>query len=178
MTDDELTQLRVEAWKTTVQVQQHFNDIGLRIRALVITVLTAAVGAAALALEQGKASLGAGIFAIGAVSTVLFWFVDEVWYHRLLLASVRHGEALEESLPAGFGLSRAVRLGSPWTVPGSKKQLRSTDKLRVFYIGIVGLLLVLAVIALLDGIGSAVMGHINAAPTPTVAMPTPTHKHP
>jgi hypothetical protein len=177
MTDDELTKLRVEAWKTTVQVQQHFNDIELRIRSLVITVLTAVVGAAALALEQGKASLGAGILAIGAGSTALFWFVDEVWYHRLLLASVKHGETLEDALPAGFGLSRGIRLGSPWQVPGSTKELHSTDKLRVFYIGIVGLLLVLAIAALLYGIGSAVVSHASASPTPTIATPTPTHKH-
>ena len=45
MNDPELRKLQVEAWKTTVQVQEHFNEIEMKIRALAITVLTAGIGA-------------------------------------------------------------------------------------------------------------------------------------
>jgi len=185
MDDDELTKLRVEAWKMTVQVQQHFNDIELRIRNLAITVFTAVVGAAALAVEQGKAGLAAVILVLGVVAMGLFWFVDEVWYHQLLVGSVKHGEALEGSLPAGFALSKAISAASGWKLPygwsvpftKGKNELRSKHKLRVFYAGIGIILLAFTAAAILIGIGGAVVSHTNASPTPIAATPSPTQKH-
>src|SRR5438132_1388440 len=101
----------------TVTVQQHFNDIELRIRALVITVLTAVVGAAALAVQQNRADLGAAIAFVGILATVVFWFVDEIWYHRLLIGAVKNGLELEGILPTGFGLTKAIGDASPWKAP-------------------------------------------------------------
>jgi len=39
-------------WKTTVVVQQHFNDLELRIRNFAVTLLVTVIGAAALALKE------------------------------------------------------------------------------------------------------------------------------
>jgi hypothetical protein len=185
MDDDELTKLRVEAWKTTVQVQQHFNDIELRIRNLAITVFTAVVGAAALAVEQGKAPLGAVLLVLGVLAMALFWFVDEVWYHQLLIGSVKRGASLEDSLPSGFGLTHSISEASAWKMPfgwsvpltKGKKELHSTHKLRIFYVGTSIILLGLAVAAVLFGLGSAVVSRATASPTPVVASPTPNHTH-
>ena len=178
MTDPELDRL-VEAWKMTVQVQQHFNDIELRIRALVITVLTAVVGAVAVAVQQNRADLGAAIAFVGIIATVVFWFVDEIWYHRLLLGSVQNGLVLEGILPTGFGLTKAIGDSSPWTAPAilGGKTLHSTDKLRVFY---VGLGLMLAVVFLIAG-GLALAGRTTSPASTSGAAshstPSPSNKH-
>src|SRR5262245_38636337 len=100
----ELTKLRVEAWKTTIQVQQHFNDIEMKIPCLAITVLTAVLAAAAVAIKNGTRldlgwfclPLGSALLFVGLVTWLLFYFVDKIWYHRLLLGAVNHGKALEE----------------------------------------------------------------------------------
>src|SRR5438034_8022495 len=42
----------LEIWKKTVDVQQHFNDLELKIRNLAVTVLGAILSGAALSLEK------------------------------------------------------------------------------------------------------------------------------
>lgn len=148
MNEFEVLKLQVEAWKTTVDVQKHFNDIEMKIRALAITVLTAVVGAAAVAtkdktiveLGQLGISLAGIILMTGFFAWMLFYFVDQVWYHRLLLGAVKHGEDLETILGRtldGFKLSQAIRTESPYQIKFFGKDvfdpIRSTTKLRVFY---------------------------------------------
>src|SRR5689334_19866396 len=161
MNADDQLKLQVEAWKTTVQVQQHFNDIGMRIRALAITVLTAVLSAAAVAIKNGTTlhllgsaiPLGSALLFIGLVTWILFYGVDGEWYHRLLIGSVLHGQALEDILNAqvpGFGLTRAISKASPVQmrlpiIGDFGKPVRSTRRLRIFY-AVVAVLLVLAVV--------------------------------
>jgi hypothetical protein len=155
---DEVTELQVEAWKTTIGVQQHFNDIEMKIRALAITLLTAVLGVAALAIRDGTklhvggadVNLSAAILIIGFLSWLLLYFVDELWYHRLLMGSVRQGRALEELLEEqgvkGFALTKAVGDASPFTMNlyFRKLEVHSTAKIRVFYFAIAILLAVAA----------------------------------
>lgn len=154
MNADDITKLQVEAWKTTVEVQQHFNDIEMKIRAVAITLLAAILGAAALAVREGTTlrvadeslNLGAAILLIGFVVWGLFWFVEELWYHRLLLGAVAQGLALEKLLAAsgvaGFGLTEAIGKKSPFTINllVKKFEVHSTWKIRLFYWGIGALL--------------------------------------
>lgn len=51
-TDDPCLSLAVDSWKQTVEVQQHFNDIELRIRSFAITILLASVGGAGFAAKE------------------------------------------------------------------------------------------------------------------------------
>jgi FMN phosphatase YigB (HAD superfamily) len=44
--------IALEAWKKTIDVQQHFNDIELRIRNFAITLLVAVLGATAFAMKE------------------------------------------------------------------------------------------------------------------------------
>lgn len=181
MTDDELTKLRVEAWKTIVTVQQHFNDIEMTIRGLAITVLAAVVAAAALAVENGKGHLGVAILVLGVIAWLMFLFVDQAWYHRLLLGSVKQGIAVEKMLPDGFGLTTAIGDASPiklerngkpiklpWVAP--KGELHSTGKILVFYGGVAIVLLVAAVVTwfLVPDTTSA-----SGSGRPAVSSPTP-----
>lgn len=159
MNADDITKLQVEAWKTTVEVQQHFNDIEMKIRAVAITLLAAILGAAALAVREGTTlriadgsfNLGAAILLIGFVVWALFWFVEELWYHRLLLGAVAQGLELERLLAAsgidGFGLTEAIGKKSPFTINlrFKKFKVHSTWKIRLFYWGIGVLLAITAV---------------------------------
>lgn len=164
--DDEV-KLQLEAWKTTIAVQQHFNDIELKIRGLALTVLTAVLGAAALAVRDGTevevfdvdVKLGAAVLTAGLITWLAFYFVDQVWYHRLLLGAVRHGEALEDLLDPripGVGLTHSISEASPYHVALGVKRakvrliLHSSHKLRLFY-WVVAILLVVLIVGVQVG---------------------------
>lgn len=91
----------VTMWKTSVEVQQHFNDIEWRIRALALSVATFALGAAGLAAKDGTTigpfSLGAAVLVLGLVLWYAFAFVDHRWYH-LLKAAVAEGTEFEKAI--------------------------------------------------------------------------------
>ncbi|WP_250444023.1 hypothetical protein [Actinotalea sp. C106] len=155
----------LEMWKQTVTVQQHFNEICWKIRGLALTALTFTLGAASLTAtaKERPAALTVGdldvdrsalTVCVGLLVWLAFFFVDASWYHRLLKASVDHGTALEQEvkryLPQA-GLTAAISAGSPSRVLWTRRQMRSTHKLRAFYWVIAGLLLALAVILQLSG---------------------------
>jgi hypothetical protein len=170
MTETSKVDHQIDAWKTTVEVQMHFNDIEMKVRGLGITLVTAILGAAALAIRDAtevrifgsNIQLGSVVLAAGLVVWGAIWFVDQVWYHRLLLGAVAHGEhleeLLEESVP-GIGLAKSIRLHSAYPVPilrnadGKSRTLRSNQKMNLFYGIVAGILLLLAVFAQL-GAGS------------------------
>lgn len=136
----------VNMWKQAVEVQMHFNDIEWRIRGLALTVATFALGAAGIAAKDGTKvgwlSLGALVIVIGLLLWYAFYFVDRVWYHPLLKASVAHGTRIEDeikrSLPAA-GMTAAITAGSAHKTRGlvrfvsRRKEMHSDDKLVWFY---------------------------------------------
>ena len=133
----------------------------MKIRALAITVLTAVLTAAAVAIKDGTSlhviglgvPLGSALLFIGLVTWMLFYGVDQIWYHRLLMGAVRHGQALEKILSAqapGFNLTETISEASPYQVKlpligDVGRPVHSATKLRFFYWG-VGLLLVIATV--------------------------------
>jgi hypothetical protein len=141
----------LEAWKTTVEVQRHFNDIAIRIRNLAVTVLAALLSAAALSVKEHFTVLGitpgvpvaAYLLSAAAVAWGAFYVMDRCWYHRLLIGAVRHGEAIEAKWAKDFPemcLTRtiseqsAIHLWS-WLTPWRKTrvQFRSTARVDTFY---------------------------------------------
>lgn len=146
----------VEAWKKTVDVQMHFNDLGLRIRNFAITVLGALLGGAALTLkDQVRVTIlnhsmpAAALLTIVAIVTwVAFYVMDRFWYHELLLGAVAHGAALEDRLSPtlpGIGLTKTI--GANFTKEQSK------GRMKLFYLSITGALVVLT-LALAFGMGA------------------------
>ena len=112
-------------WKQTIDVQKHFNDIELRIRGLALTVLTFVLGGASLAIRDGNTislndfnlQLGALILIFGVLLWLTFYFVDQIWYHRLLMGAVIHGEELEKELRKVLpvaGLTHQISKSSPY----------------------------------------------------------------
>lgn len=136
----------VEMWKQAVEVQMHFNDIEWRIRGLALTVATFALGAAGLAVKDGATvggfSLGTLVILSGLLLWYAFYFVDRVWYHPLLKASVAHGTRIEDeikrSLPAA-GMTASITAGSKYQTRrlvrfiSGRTDMHSVDKLVWFY---------------------------------------------
>lgn len=151
----------IDVWKTIIGVQQHFNDISLRIRGLFITLILALFAAIGfLADKDLKFSfrdytvhcvllvpLG------GVIGGLLFYFIDRYWYHRLLVGSVKQGMTIETKyrfeIPE-IALTDAIGANSPiklkrwmtqilarWIVTDeaywNTGQVHSTAKIELFY---------------------------------------------
>lgn len=95
----------VEAWKQTIATQMHFNEMGMKLRGLALTLLAAILTAESLVKPPG------GWLAICAalISWVAFYLLDRWYYYYLLIGAVLHGEALElHAKELGFGLPGAT----------------------------------------------------------------------
>jgi phosphoglycolate phosphatase-like HAD superfamily hydrolase len=163
----------VEVWKKTIDVQQHFNDIELRIRNFAITILLAAIGAAGFALKENlkvsliglEIPLASILMLAGALALLPLWFMDRHWYHRLLYGAVRHASIIEERhkrfLPE-MGLSQRISDESP--VKLWRWELHTTRKLDLFYL-IIGVLLVVGAIGVWFCKPTSLKGSVTKTPT-------------
>lgn len=149
-------ELEVDVWKKIVDVQQHFNDIEMRIRNYALTLLLAVLGAASISLRERttvqvfgvEVALALLLLAGGIVVWLLFYFMDEWWYHRLLLGAVSVGKTIEDRLKdmiPGIALTEAIGRASPFRFLG--REFHSTAKIRIFYWTIAIGLGVLAILA-------------------------------
>jgi hypothetical protein len=122
----------LEAWKQTIQVQQHFNDIELRIRNYAITLLGGLFGVIAFAVkEHVPRPFILGLLAGGWILCFAFYFLDRHVYHRLLVGAVNHGQAIEKGAPAAMRLTQTIFDES--RKPLWKLNLRVRDKISIFY---------------------------------------------
>jgi hypothetical protein len=148
----ERLKVRIEVWKKTVDVQQHFNDLELRIRNFAVTVLTAVLSITGLAIKERifvsmdgwRTPLAAWFLGVGVVAWSAFYFMDRWWYHRLLMGSVLEKE-LEKELPNTMKLGHAISDASPFYLAGWK--VRSSQKIDLFY-GAIGAILLGAMVIL------------------------------
>lgn len=168
------TAANVEVWKQIVAVQQHFNEIGWRIRSIAITTLTFTLGATffgylnaeAVQLGSWAVNPSALVPVIGALIWCLFWFADGIWYHRLLKGAGAAAGPVEEELKAAgihAGLSTAIAESShaPWL----RMKMTSTLKLNIFYVlGVVVLLAnAVGILALSNAAPAVPIGPIPAS---------------
>ncbi len=125
----------VDIWKKTVDVQQHFNDIALKIRSLAITILGVAIGAYGLRNLQNiePFTISSVSFAL-TLAWIAFFFMDRYHYHPLLLGAVKHGKMIEDkykNLLPEIGLTDAIKEASP--VKFIFCSLHSQSKINIFY---------------------------------------------
>ena len=163
----------VEIWKKVVDVQQHFNDLELRIRnfALALTGTFLALGGYAIKETVSTRLFGidvsvASLIVLAAIVPLsAFYFMDKWWYHKLLDGAVQAGIASEAQLRAlGYDVALGTKISeaSPitnrlygkkidstcpfYTLP--KRQMHSRHKMDVFYgilfISLIGISIVLA----------------------------------
>lgn len=98
--------LQVEIWKRVIDSQEHFNDIGMRIRALTLTATTLALSAAGLvyvhtsSIQVFGATVSPAAFVplLGLIPTLAFWNLDVYWFYRLLRGAVEESKRLEQGL--------------------------------------------------------------------------------
>lgn len=100
--EDKRLAITVDIWKYVVSVQMHFNDMEMRIRNLYFTILAASFGL--LGVVQGKEieltsriHISIMLFVILALIPIsmLFYFMDRHWYHRLLQGAVAQAIEIE-----------------------------------------------------------------------------------
>jgi len=75
----------IEAWKKTIDVQQHFNDIEMRVRNYALTVLGGLFAVIGFGVKEHVYSWGlVGVLVAAVFLLYAFYFMDKYWYHRLL----------------------------------------------------------------------------------------------
>jgi phosphoglycolate phosphatase-like HAD superfamily hydrolase len=133
----------IEIWKKIIDVQQHFNDLALRIRNIAITMFTFIIGGIGYA-EKEKLALKFECFdipystflsAMGLLIMFAFFYMDRAWYHKLLVGSVKQGLDLEKkwgTLIPEIRLTKAIGDESPhrWFF---NKRIHSKEKFYIFY---------------------------------------------
>ena len=169
---------QVEIWKKIVDVQQHFNDLELRIRNFALAVSGAFLGLGGYAIKDAGVTslLGvhvsvAGIVVFAAIFPLTaFYFMDRLWYHRLLEGSVAAGinaEAALKKLGLDCDLGSEIKKASPFRLWFVGWNVRSKHKMDLFYlILLVSLLIVAGVL----GFG---LSHQETAPAAVAAGQNP-----
>lgn len=191
---------QIEIWKKIVDVQQHFNDLELRIRNFALIVTGAFLGLGGYAIKDGgiinafgwEVSM-AGLVVVSAIFPLLaFYFMDRLWYHRLLDGSVQAGIEAETALK-DFGykidLGSQISAKSPFKLWLFGKSIHSKTKMDIFYLMLVVTLLIVggclgfgirpqpATVAGPEG--RAIASNVGAAPRPIASkVVPPVHAHP
>jgi hypothetical protein len=144
---------QIEIWKKIVDVQQHFNDLELRIRNFALIVTGAFLGLGGYAIKDGgiinafgwEVSM-AGLIVVSAIFPLLaFYFMDRLWYHRLLDGSVQAGIEAETALKdLGYkvDLGSQISAKSPFKLWVVGKLIHSKTKMDIFYLVLVLTLLI------------------------------------
>lgn len=173
---------QIEIWKKIVDVQQHFNDLELRIRNFALIVTGAFLGLGGYAIKDGgiidafglEVSI-AGLVVFSAIFPLFaFYFMDRLWYHRLLEGSVKAGIEAESALKhLGYKVDLGSKISeySPftlWLTSGTK--IHSKAKMDIFYLMLVAALLIVAVCL---GFGFRHQTVLAPAPTALVVAPPP-----
>jgi hypothetical protein len=146
---------QIEIWKKIVDVQQHFNDLELRIRNFALIVTGAFLGLGGYAIKDGGAinAFGhevsiAGLVVFSAIFPMFaFYFMDRLWYHRLLDGSVKAGIEAETALKhLGYKVDLGSKISeySPFTLWLTTKKIHSKTKMDIFYLMLFATLLIVA----------------------------------
>lgn len=174
---------QVEVWKKIVDVQQHFNDLELRIRNFALIVTGAFIGLGGYAIKDGgTASLfGFDVSVAGLVvfcsllPLAAFYLMDRLWYHRLLEGAVAAATPVEAQLrDMGLTIELGTKISeaSPLTLLG--KKVRSKHKMDGFY-GLIAAGIFILSLVLAFGV-KPTNRESEASPaiaTPLRAVPTP-----
>ncbi|WP_459061918.1 hypothetical protein [Stenotrophomonas sp. PSU-St15] len=167
---DELN-AKIEIWKKIVDVQQHFNDLELRIRNFALIVTGAFLGLGGYAIKDGGSTHLGGMdvstasIIIGAslIPLCAFYLMDRLWYHRLLDGAVSAGVEAERQLNSdhqlkdgttmsgiSVNLGQSIKEKSPFRLWIFGGMIHSRHKMDGFY-GLLGV----AIIALTITLASA-----------------------
>ena len=182
MDDEKKVSPQVEIWKKIVDVQQHFNDLELRIRNFALIVTGAFLGLGGYAIKDGgmaklvgyEVSAAALIVGASTLPLIAFYLMDRLWYHRLLDGSVKAGIAAEgELVRLGLtvDLGAQISKASPFALPFIGTKVHSRHKMDGFY-GLLGLAVIAVTVTLAIGVKPVAQpDRANQEPT-TIAIST------
>jgi hypothetical protein len=176
----ERLKIAVDVWKHGISVQMHFNDIEMRIRNLYFTILAASLGLIGVVVGKHiqipffKMEISISVVVMVAVIPVsmLFYFMDRHWYHRLLQGAVAQCAEIERSYAAQLPeiqLGSKISQQSPVEFPGwwwkwifffvrdprfrQNSRLHSDQKIEVLYKSVIwGAAAIAGVYCLIGGI--------------------------
>lgn len=162
MDDDKKVSPQIEIWKKIVDVQQHFNDLELRVRNFALIVTGAFLGLGGYAIKDGGMAnlaghhVSAAALIVGAslLPLLAFYLMDRLWYHRLLDGAVKAGIAAEgELVRLGLtvDLGTQISIASPFVLPLVGTKVHSRHKMDGFY-GLLGLAIIALTITLAIGV--------------------------
>jgi hypothetical protein len=178
-TDPSRLAITVDVWKYIVSVQMHFNDMEMKVRNLYFTILAASMGL--IGVVQGKkiafqyidVTISLSIVVVFAMIPIsmLFYFMDRHWYHRLLQGAVAQCIAIEErykdqlpEIQLGTAISKAspVKFGGIWRYVlffirderfRQDSRLHSDQKIEVLYKSVIfGAILIILVYGGMNGL--------------------------
>lgn len=170
---------QIEIWKKIVDVQQHFNDLELRIRNFALIVTGAFLGLGGYAIKDagivklfGLEVSVSGLVVVSAIFPLsAFYFMDRLWYHRLLDGSVYAGIEAETALKnLGYkvDLGSKIKEHSPFKLWFTNKNIRSATKMDLFYSILAGSLLLVSGFL---GFGIRPQANTAKSPPPVLALP-------
>jgi FMN phosphatase YigB (HAD superfamily) len=162
---------KLDVWKKTVDVQQHFNDLELRIRNFAITIVGALLGVAAFSIKEHlsvqlyalQLPIASILVFVGLFIWIAFYIMDRHWYHRLLLGAVKHGEFIEKRLSTMLPeimLAHSIRHESSNRKLFGIFNFDTKKKMDIFY-GLVALGLFLLAIILFFGVNDSTLSDNN-----------------
>lgn len=136
-------QLALETWKKTVDVQQHFNDMQMKLRNYAITIVGAMIAAVGFTFQSElELSIFGYQFTAGVllmIASVLAWyafyFIDRYGYHSLLKGAVDHAGRIENEFASdipGIGLGTSISKASQ-NVRFFGIEANSNRRLQIFY---------------------------------------------
>lgn len=146
----EMLKMNVEIWKTIIDTQKHFNDLEMKVRNYAILILSAFIGAIGVSFNSGYKIIAfsseiqvATILSFAAAFVwSLFYFMDVIWYHPLLIGAVKKGRELENELTKDFpNINLTEKIGNESPKKFLFMTLHSTQKAHLFYLSILFVLL-------------------------------------
>ena len=132
----EKREIAFKAWKESLDMQKHFNDIVMRIRNFYFAYF--ALAGAAVGVVHGKEAgfgrIPLGVFVAGATPAVALYIMDRFYYYVMLVGAVQNAvniettSALKGQLWMSNDITKAAHTGRPFGV-----DLSSRWKVALFY---------------------------------------------
>jgi len=107
---------RIEVWKKAIETQIHFNDLLMKMRMTVVSIVLAVFGTAVVSLRDLTLSItfwglnihiSILIIGLGLIFLIGQYFIDRYYYMQLLIGAVQYTERLDKEEKI-FGLTTAI----------------------------------------------------------------------
>lgn len=145
--DKEYVAFLIDIWKKTIDVQMHFNQLSLQVRNFLITLFGGILTAFFLFVREGKVKDSIGFIFTALLVLIAMFIMDYFWYHKFLIASVRHAGKIEKQLKsilpnidlgATIKYESTININNYWLQKFNKiflgeASIGSKERLKIYY---------------------------------------------